>query len=131
VRDVLRRAIATVRPTLVVAALASCAATPLGRNVPHAVDKLALTPFASTETCVDLAAGDRLDYRYEASEPVHFDIRYREGGAVVAPILRERSRHDSGIFEARLRQRYCLEWEAGAAGATLDYVIEIRGPAAS
>lgn len=127
-REVLRTAIATA-VALVAAALAACAAAPLARNVPHAVDKLAVAPYASTETCVDLVVGDRLDYRYEASEPVHFDIRYRAGGAVVAPIVRERSRRDSGIFEARLRERYCLDWEAGAAGAMLDYVIEIRGPA--
>ena len=115
--------------TLAVAGATSCASPPLARNVPHAVSRLAIAPYASTETCVDLAPGDRLDYRFDATEPVHFDIRYRAGHAVVSPIVREGSRGDSGIFEAGLGERYCLAWEAGAAGALVDYVVEIRGPA--
>ena len=93
---------------------------------PRAASGLALAPYAATEACVDLAVGDRLDYRYRASEAVDFDIRYREGGAVVAPIVRERSRGASGIFEVRLRERYCLHWQAGNAGAFVDYRLVLR-----
>ena len=118
----------------VAAALAavSCASTPaLVRDSPRVAERRPIAPYADAEVCGDLARGDRLDYRFEASVPVDFDLRYREGGAVVSPIVRERSTGDSGIFEARIAERYCAHWQAGPAGTLLDYRIEIRGPAGS
>jgi hypothetical protein len=87
--------------------------------VPHAPD-------AAPEAGIEAAAGDRLDYRWQASEAVDFAIRYREGGAVVAPVVRERSQADSGILEVRLRERYCLHWQAGPTGALVDYRFVLR-----
>jgi hypothetical protein len=116
-----------VAPALVAAA---CASTPaLLHDTPRVADKLPIAPYAADEVCGDLARGDRLDYRYQASEPVDFDLRYRQGGAVVSPIVRERSTRDSGIFEAGIAGHYCAHWQAGPAGTLLDYRIEIRGPA--
>jgi hypothetical protein len=110
----------------------SCATTPaLLRDAPRVAGKHPIAPYASDELCGDLARGERLDYRYEASEPVDFDVRYREGGALVSPIVREHSMRDSGIFEARIAERYCAHWQAGPAGTLLDYRIEIRGAAAT
>ena len=113
-------------------AAASCASTSaLVRDTPRVADKLVMTPYAAEEVCGDLAPGDRLDYRFAASEPVDFDLRYREGGAVVAPVVREHATRDSAIFEARIAERYCAHWQAGPAGALLDYRVEIRGPVPS
>ena len=110
----------------VAAALAavSCASTPaLVRDSPRVAERRPIAPYADAEVCGDLARGDRLDYRFEASVPVDFDLRYREGGAVVSPIVREHSTGDSGIFEARTPARYCLNWQAGAAGAVIGYSV--------
>lgn len=110
----------------------SCATAPsLRRDAPLVAEKLPIAPYASQEVCGDLARGDRLDYRFDASEPVDFDLRYREGVALVSPIVREHSTHDSGIFEARIAKRYCAHWQAGPAGAFLDYHLEIHAPAAA
>ena len=118
----MRRALGVASAVLTTA----CTTPPLAPDVPHAVDRLPLTPYAEHEACFDGIPGDRLDYRWQTSEPVDFDIRYREGGAVVAPIVRERSRGASGIFEVRLRERYCLHWQAGNAGAFVDYRLVLR-----
>ncbi len=77
-----------------------------------------------------LAAGDRLDYRFTSSAPVGFNIHYRDQNAVVIPIAREAVTADSGIFQPALPQEYCLTWEAGGAGATLEYrfAVRRRGP---
>jgi hypothetical protein len=101
--------------------LTACATPP-----PRAADGVWLAPYAASAACVDLAVGERLDYRYHASEPVDFEIRYREAGAVVAPIVRAASRDDIGILEARIANRYCLNWQAGPAGAVLDYRFDTR-----
>jgi hypothetical protein len=109
--------------------VAACAASPPAPDVPRDVARLPIAPYAEHEACIDGAPGERLDYRWQANEPVAFAIRYREGGALVAPVVREGSHGDSGIFEAGIAGHDCAHWQAGPAGTLLDYRIEIRGPA--
>ena len=40
---------------------------------------------------------------------------------MLAPLVREPSRGDAGVFLAVLPRDYCLVWEAGVAGALVDY----------
>jgi hypothetical protein len=88
-----------------------------------------LTPYDIHEECLRLAVGDRVEYEFSATEPVDFNIRYHDGNAVLAPIVREKVYADSGVFVPRIAQDYCLMWEAGPAGAVLDYRVRPR-PAA-
>ena len=96
---------------------------------PRKAEGIVIHPYAMHEQCVQLASGERLDYRYEASEPLHFEIRYRDAGAVLAPLVRDESRNDSGIFVAAATRDYCMAWQAGAAGAMLGYRIVRRAAA--
>jgi hypothetical protein len=111
---------------IVATAGASCATPLLTPGEPLLVERLTIAPYASHERCARLRTGDRLDYRYDSSAPLHFDLRYREDNAVLAPIVRESSTVDSGLFEARIPATYCLAWEAGAPGAILDYRVLLR-----
>ena len=110
---------------LIVAA-AGCASEPLTLAEPRAVSGMPLTPYEARSECVRLAQGDRLEYRFEASEPVTFEIRYREGFATIAPVVRDASLGDAGIFVAVLPRDYCVVWEAGVAGAVVDYRLRRR-----
>jgi hypothetical protein len=110
------------------ACTASCTTPALAPGEARDVDRLAIAPYAAHEECADLATGARLDYRYESSAPLDFDIRYREGNATISPIVRQRSTGDSGIFEARVPARYCANWQAGAAGAIVGYGLMVHGP---
>ncbi|HET9751080.1 MAG TPA: hypothetical protein VFS06_17430 [Casimicrobiaceae bacterium] len=112
----------------VAACVVACAASPAAPDVPRDVAHLPIAPYAEHEACIDGAPGERLDYRWQASEPVDFTIRYREGGAMVAPVVREGSRGDSGLLELRLRERYCVHWQAGPAGAVVDYRFVLKPP---
>jgi hypothetical protein len=108
-------------------ALAACAAQQVvGPDQPKEVRDQPLTPYAIHEECVRMAAGDRIDYEFGATEPVDFNIHYHDANAVVAPVVREKSTADSGIFVPRIGQQYCLMWEAGPAGALLDYRVRLR-----
>lgn len=111
---------------LLPAFVAACATPPLAPGEPRVVERLPIAPYAAHEQCTDLAIGERLDYRYQSSAPLDFDIRYREDGAVVSPIVRQRSTADSAIFEARVPAHYCLNWQAGADGAILGYRLLLR-----
>jgi hypothetical protein len=115
------RGIAELAPFL----LAACTAT-LTTDAPKVVTNHPLPPFQMHQECLRLAPGDRLDYTFDSTEPVAFDIRYHDGNAVVMPIARERTRADAGVFAPSLAQDYCLMWEAGPAGALIDYRIRVR-----
>jgi len=107
--------------------LAGCAS-----DLRHALDQPKvvrgkdIAAYAVHEQCMRLAIGDRLDYDFTANEPVDFNIHYHEGRVVIAPLVRDKTRQDSGVFAPIIAQDYCMMWEAGAAGALLDYRISSR-----
>ena len=107
-------------------ALAACASPRIAPGEPKVVTKLVLAPYASHDDCVDLTPSDRLDYSFDSTLPVTFGIRYRDGNVSVMPITRERATSDAGIFAPVLAREYCLTWEAGGAGAVIDYRALIR-----
>ena len=108
------------------ACLSSCTPAVVAPGQPRVVDRVVIAPYDAHEQCMALAAGDRLDYRFDSSAPLDFDIRYRQANAVLSPIVREHSRSDSGIFEAHEPARYCLDWQAGVDGAIIGYRIVVR-----
>ena len=110
-------------------ALAACATDPVVPGEPKIVRDHPLTPYGIHEECLRLAVGDRVDYDFSATAPVAFNIHYHDANAVVAPVVREGVRADSGVFAPRLAQDYCLMWEAGPAGAVLDYRLRLRAAA--
>ncbi len=105
---------------------AGCASEAVAPGHPKTVLDAPLGPYDSIEECLRLVAGDRLDFEYHATQPVSFDIRYHEGNAVVAPVVREQVADDSGVFMATLTEDYCLVWQAGPAGAEIDYRLGLR-----
>ena len=106
--------------------LSACTTPPIASGVPREVSRVVVAPYQSHDECVRLARGDRLDWRFESSEPLAFDIHYREGNAVLSPIVRDPSTTQSGTFEAQLEAVYCLTWEAGPPGAILGYRVLLR-----
>jgi hypothetical protein len=111
------------------AAMAGCAA-PLAPDQPRSITGLTILPYERHRECARLAADDRLEYAFETTEPVAFEIRYFEGSAAVSPIVRDSTRADAGVFVATESREYCLVWEAGGAGTLIDYRLRLR-PAAS
>lgn len=113
----------------IAAALSACAGPAIVAGEPHVVPRAVIAPYAMREECARLAVGDRLDYRYDSSAPVDFDIHYHEDNAILAPVVRERSTSDSGTFEAQVARDYCLLWQAGPPGAIISYRVMLRPPA--
>lgn len=106
--------------------VAGCASEPVSPGSPKIVRGHAVPPYGVHEECLRIAAGERLDFDFTATEPVEFNVHYREGNAVVMPIVREKTLADSGLFAPRIAQDYCLMWEAGPAGTALDYRVRLR-----
>lgn len=76
-----------------------------------------------------LATGERLDWRFEASGPVDFNVHYHDGPSVVMPVSRQASLGDAGIYVAAIPHDYCAMWEAGPIGMRLDYRVRRLPPA--
>lgn len=106
-------------------ALAACAAPGLN-EAPKSVTGHALASREIHEECLKLVPGDRLEYAFESTEPVDFNLHYHEGKTVVMPISREATRAEAGVFAARIAHDYCLMWQPGPQGATLDYRVRFR-----
>jgi hypothetical protein len=108
------------------ALVAGCAPTNLLPNTPVAVTSERIAPYEFHEICANLETGDRVDYRYDATEPVAFMIGYREDGATLLPWTRDYLKSDAGIFPVRYAQHYCLRWQSGPPGALLTYHVTVH-----
>lgn len=120
---------AVVTPVAMMLAGTGCATAPaLEPGAPLEVRAQPLPPYQVHEECVALLPGDRLRYRFTAQAPIAFDIRFHDGKAVVMPVTREGVVTDAGVFAPIVAREYCLTWEAGAAGTTLDYSVHLVRP---
>ena len=109
--------------------LVGCAAQPtIVPGKAREVQAHPLPPYQTHEECAKLLPGDRLEYSFNADAPLHFNIHYHEGKAVIMPLSRDNVKADRGEFKVLIAQEYCLMWEAGAGGTPLDYRVRlIRG----
>ena len=103
---------------------AGCASDPDRLTVPKVASGVEIAPFAIHEQCFALSAGERVSYRFTATQAVAFNIYFREGKARIIPVDVKAALEDSGDFTADQSQNYCLEWEAGAAGSLIDYRVQ-------
>ena len=110
--------------------LAACAGDTMHSGENRTIKGQVIAPYEIHEECMTMTTGDRLDYRFEANALVDFDIRYREGSAVISTISRDDVREAAGVFVSPRTRRYCTHWEAGPQGALVDYQLRLLPAAA-
>ncbi|MBS0320221.1 MAG: hypothetical protein JSR18_06735 [Proteobacteria bacterium] len=108
------------------ASLAACTYGPVVPNATYKSQKVRVAPFEKLDFCLDAQEGDRIDYQFEATEPVELDIAYRDGPAVLIPWQRDPATRGSGIVPVLLDKQYCIYWQAGPAGALVSYTVVLR-----
>ncbi|MEO8751419.1 MAG: hypothetical protein ABI624_01945 [Casimicrobiaceae bacterium] len=106
--------------------VAACAVDTIQPDVPKAVEAFPIAPYEIHEECAQLVPGDRLDFHFEATSPVIFQLYYKEGVTFIAPMSQSDVREFGGLFTPQLPRRYCLQWESGQQGALVDYRIRWR-----
>ncbi|MEP7062356.1 MAG: hypothetical protein ABI881_08155 [Betaproteobacteria bacterium] len=112
---------------LVASWVGACATTvPFPPDTPHVVAAQPIAPWQIREDCADAGAGDRIDFRFESTDKVGFDLYYRQGSAVIIPLSRQDVIADAGVFAVEIPGRYCLAWKAGAAGAAISYHVTVH-----
>jgi hypothetical protein len=116
-------------PVAIALMLSACATLPPHRlepGVPREVRGHAITARAIHEECAKLHPGEVIEYRFESSVPVDFNIHYHDGKVVVMPISRQKVKADATTFRALTEQDYCLMWETGPEPASVDYRILLQ-----
>ncbi|MCC6868518.1 MAG: hypothetical protein IT522_06810 [Burkholderiales bacterium] len=111
-----------------VLSLAGCAPTTLTVTKALAVEGREIAPYEFHEECGEIAAGERIDFRFTATRPVRFAIYYTDGGMRIAPVVRDDVTEGSGVFPPSVGRRYCARWDVGREGAILDYRIRVLLP---
>jgi hypothetical protein len=106
--------------------LAGCASGGLALNSWKDVSDRVVAPYELRRECLALRPGERLEYVWESTQPVMFNLHYRSGGGVVMPISRDDVTGDAGIFTVVLAHEYCLMWEARENGALVSYRFRRR-----
>jgi hypothetical protein len=106
-----------------IAMATGCTSTPSRLLAPKVVSGFELAPYATLEECIALEPGERIGYRFDARQPVAFNVHFREGNAVIMPVSHDSTTSESGDFAADRKEIYCLTWEAAAEGSILDYRV--------
>ncbi|HWR58958.1 MAG TPA: hypothetical protein VN328_08740 [Thermodesulfovibrionales bacterium] len=81
-----------------------------------------LKPSGVHEDCMELRPGETLDYFFEASGPLDFNIHCHEDNDIIYAVSRDACRTDRGKYLCEKQQYYCLMWtNPGPKPATLQY----------
>ena len=77
-----------------------------------AADKKSETikPLGIHEDCMELVPGQILDYSFETSKPVDFNLHFHEDKNVSYEISKDGVSADKGTFVCEKKQHYCLMW---------------------
>ena len=71
-----------------------------------------LAPGKVLEKCMVLDSGQKLQYQFDAAKKINFNLHYNKGGEqTYYPVKLDRTLGESGVYESRVRERYCLFWE--------------------
>ena len=97
----------------VVALACGCGTAPrvAGDAVPV---RLAIQAGKSAEVCFALAEGDRVDYAFDATSAVDFNLHTHRGQQVVMPVEVTHTAAQSGKYVSLQAGDYCLTWKNAA-----------------
>ena len=68
-------------------------------------------PGKMVEKCLTLEPPQKIEYRFESSAKLNFNLHYQKGEQVYYPVKLDRTNGESGLYEAKAREIYCLMWE--------------------
>lgn len=79
----------------------------------------------SLELCGKLDAGLKIDWRYQSTQALDFNIHFHEGKEVVVPVKHKAMMELQEQFEVKQTQGYCWMWtNKSKEKANLDIALE-------
>ena len=87
---------------------------------------ITIKPGKVHEKCLSLTPPQKLTYSFESAAKLNFNLNYRKGDLVYYPVKLDRTNGESGLYEAKARENYCLVWEnKSGADVALTYSAKI------
>lgn len=86
-----------------------------------------VAPGKFVEMCGKLAAGDAVQWRFESSAPLDFNVHFHIGKDVTFPAKSEQVARASGTLRVTVREDYCWMWTNRSTGAVRVDVELLRG----
>ncbi len=81
----------------------------------------------SFEKCVVLNAAQTLEYDFNSSAKINFNLHYRKGDAIYYPVKEDRVNRIDSSYETSVREEFCLGWENKTnADVELTYSYRVR-----
>jgi len=99
------------KPIIGLGALVLSASFALAGAQTPAAKPVILKPGKPHEKCMVLDSGQKIEYRFESAAKVNFNLHYNKGDSMYYPVKLDRTTGESGMYEARSREKYCLVWE--------------------
>jgi hypothetical protein len=84
-----------------------------------------LKPNKIVEKCMALVPPQKIEYRFEASAKLNFNLHYHKGDQVYYPVKLDRTNGESGLYEVKAKEEYCLMWE-NRSGTDIDLTYSVR-----
>jgi hypothetical protein len=119
--------------TLALAALATSLSGPAGAQlVPvewdtggQFVKEMPVPAGKFVEVCEKLSKGTTVEWTFDATAPLDFNVHYHEGKKVLFPAKQDQAAKGSGKLAVKLDQDYCWMWSSKAAtDTTLKLVLK-------
>jgi hypothetical protein len=86
-----------------------------------------IKPLGIHEDCFALFPGDKLDYFFESSKPLAFNIHYHRNSDIFYEIEKSDIAYDKGQFSAKVKEYYCMMWtNPHKESVTLKYNYSIK-----
>jgi hypothetical protein len=87
--------------------------------------ELSIAPGKFAEVCGKLTKGSSVDWRFDGSGPLDFNIHYHAGKDVVFPAKADAVASSSGALSVEVDQDYCWMWR-NKTGAAVSLRIALR-----
>ena len=94
----------------------------LAQPSPHGRFQHEIGPGKITEECRALRAGEVVNYWFEASGPVDFNVHFHRGDAVEYPVKEDATRKLTASFAAASTDEFCWMWSNRGASP-----VKLRG----
>ena len=86
-----------------------------------------IKPSGIHEDCMELLSGQILEYSFEASTPLNFNVHSHDDHDVVYGITKDGVSGDKGTFRCEKKQYHCLMWtNPGSEPVGLVYSYSIK-----
>ena len=84
-----------------------------------------IKPNKMVEKCMTLEPPQKIEYRFESSAKLNFNLHYHKGDQAYYPVKLDHTNGESGLYEAKAKEVYCLMWE-NRSGTDIDLTYSAR-----